>query len=123
MITSSVCFQFKKEDIKLKIEGQCYIYTCDYRVPRVTACPYFDGHFPGRPILPGVAIIDASLEYVRTIQDSPGLEIQGATSIKFLDLVGPDSFVELNAFKKGSDWIVIWLANKKKAAEIIFVLY
>jgi len=27
--------------------------------------PWFDGHFPGRPVLPGIALIDMAFEVVR----------------------------------------------------------
>ena len=48
--------------------------------------PAFPGHFPGRPILPGVVLIDAAMRFAPL---APGMAIRGLASAKFLRPVGP----------------------------------
>jgi 3-hydroxyacyl-[acyl-carrier-protein] dehydratase len=50
--------------------------------------PAFAGHFPGRPILPGVVLLDRALGFVA---GAPGREKagRGIANAKFLSPVGP----------------------------------
>ncbi len=47
--------------------------------------PAFPGHFPGRPIVPGVLLIDA----VQRAVESSGLALSGLAVAKFLSPVAP----------------------------------
>jgi len=38
--------------------------------------PWFDGHFPGRPLLPGIALIDMAFEVVREREARLGKRIR-----------------------------------------------
>ncbi|MHB8743744.1 MAG: 3-hydroxyacyl-ACP dehydratase FabZ family protein [Sulfuricaulis sp.] len=49
--------------------------------------PAFSGHFPDRPIVPGVLLIDA---LQRIIESSSGLVLVGLATAKFLSPVTPD---------------------------------
>ena len=70
--------------------------------------PAFDGHFPGRPILPGVALLAAVLEAVaveprlaESIGTAPRLAV-----VKFLAPVGPGTSLAIS-FRVGAsalDW-------------------
>jgi 3-hydroxymyristoyl/3-hydroxydecanoyl-(acyl carrier protein) dehydratase len=72
--------------------------------------PAFDGHFPGRPVLPGVALLAAVLEaalaeprLAESIGAAPRLGV-----VKFLAPVGPGASLAI-AFRLGSgslDWQV-----------------
>ena len=72
--------------------------------------PAFDGHFPGRPVLPGVALLSEVLEagareplVAECIGDSPRLSV-----VKFLAPVGAGASLVI-AFRLGSrsiDWQV-----------------
>jgi 3-hydroxymyristoyl/3-hydroxydecanoyl-(acyl carrier protein) dehydratase len=72
--------------------------------------PAFDGHFPGRPVLPGVALLAAVLEagageprLAECIGSAPRLSVA-----KFLAPVGPGASLTL-VFRLGSrsiDWQV-----------------
>lgn len=61
--------------------------------------PWFDGHFPGRPVLPGVAILSMVFEMVRRAaleQDRP-VRISGMRRVRFRKPVRPDEqlFIEI----------------------------
>ncbi|MES2687324.1 MAG: 3-hydroxyacyl-ACP dehydratase [Pseudomonadota bacterium] len=60
--------------------------------------PAFAGHFPGRPIVPGVLLLDAAIHAV--LQARHGDAIGGATcqvsSAKFLSPVSPDENLTLS---------------------------
>ena len=51
--------------------------------------PWFSGHFPGRPVLPGVVWLHAAAELVRGFvrRDGRPLEVAGFRNVRFLTLV------------------------------------
>lgn len=52
------------------------------------AHPAFAGHFPGRPILPGVVVLDQAIQLAAGVL-SPGVSIQGLGNAKFFQPVAP----------------------------------
>ena len=52
--------------------------------------PAFAGHFPGRPIVPGVVLLDLALHAIATATGLP-VETGRLGQAKFLRPVGPDS--------------------------------
>ena len=48
--------------------------------------PAFAGHFPGRPIVPGVVLLDHAQH---AIEVATGLQLVGVAAAKFLSPVGP----------------------------------
>jgi 3-hydroxymyristoyl/3-hydroxydecanoyl-(acyl carrier protein) dehydratase len=64
----------------------------DLRVPGELAC--FDGHFPGRPVLPGVAQVDWSARYARERLGLRG-EFSAAENLKFFSVVVPGARLTL----------------------------
>ena len=54
--------------------------------------PWFDGHFPGRPVLPGVAILSMVCEMVRRAALGLGrpVRISGIRRVRFRRPVRPD---------------------------------
>lgn len=50
--------------------------------------PAFAGHFPGRPIVPGVVLLDRAIRCADTLAGTPGTNWQVANA-KFLSPVGP----------------------------------
>ena len=56
--------------------------------------PAYAGHFPGRPILPGVVLLDATLAHLAALQGRP--EAVRIKSAKFLSPVVPGEALALN---------------------------
>lgn len=55
---------------------------------------YFDGHFSGRPILPGVVQVDWVILYGRQYFDLPPI-FRGIRALKFLRVISPDTPIQL----------------------------
>lgn len=68
--------------------------------------PYFEGHFPGNPVLPGVGIVDATLVALSQISDSKNALV---TSAKFLGILKPGDLIQLELSPSGDNaWDAIW---------------
>ena len=79
--------------------------------------PYFNGHFPGQPIMPGVLIIEAMAQATgllgfRTMGEEPQTDmlyiLVGVDKVKFKQQVVPGDQLELHAEllrHKGKLWI------------------
>jgi 3-hydroxymyristoyl/3-hydroxydecanoyl-(acyl carrier protein) dehydratase len=68
-------------------------FELDLRVPADLA--YFEGHFPGLPILPGVVQIDWSVRFARERLGLRG-DFSAAENLKFLSIVRPDARLTLS---------------------------
>jgi 3-hydroxymyristoyl/3-hydroxydecanoyl-(acyl carrier protein) dehydratase len=55
--------------------------------------PAFAGHFPSRPIVPGVVLLDRIMQLVAT---ELGEQVVGVGSTKFLSPVGPGATLEFS---------------------------
>ena len=80
---------------------------------------YFEGHFPGNPVFPAVAIIDATTEAIRTIQHVDSVYITTILSAKFMDLIRPSDVVLIEVSNVGSRWTAQWIKSEKRVAEVI----
>ncbi|MDP4148393.1 MAG: hydroxymyristoyl-ACP dehydratase [Bacteroidota bacterium] len=49
----------------------------------------FDGHFPGRPVVPGVCLIQMVLEATESVLNICPLRLISATQIKFIATIDP----------------------------------
>lgn len=58
----------------------------DWSVPRDH--PAFAGHFPGRPIVPGVVLLDRAILFAEQLSGQPG-SLWQVGNAKFLSPVGP----------------------------------
>lgn len=56
--------------------------------------PSLAGHFPGRPIVPGVVLLDAVLDTIRAHVGEP-IVLESIVSTKFLQAVEPDRRIAL----------------------------
>lgn len=77
--------------------------------------PAFAGHFPGRPITPGVVLLDLALHTLATRLQRPlaGSELSQA---KFLSPVGPDTVLTLTYETGGTGTRFTLLAGERKVA-------
>ena len=75
-------------------EGQATV-----RFPR--SSPFFAGHFPAAPILPGVVLIDAAVQIAARAMRRQ-LRLSQLTNAKFTNAVEPDQVVGLS-FKVSPD--------------------
>lgn len=87
--------------------------------------PFFEGHFPGNPILPAVCIIDISL-YLLSLQN-PEVSLQKIEikRSKFMAMVRPEQDVEIVAESDDEKtWKVLWQAKKdqQKLVQISVVI-
>lgn len=57
--------------------------------------PAYPGHFPGRPILPGVVLLDAALHALATLQGGPAIRGQ-IKAAKFFSPVIPGEALTLH---------------------------
>ena len=55
--------------------------------------PLYEGHFPGRPILPGVGLLDLSIRALAAEGAAP--ELREITSLRLRKLVGPGDALEI----------------------------
>jgi 3-hydroxymyristoyl/3-hydroxydecanoyl-(acyl carrier protein) dehydratase len=67
------------------------------RFSLISAAPFLAGHFPGRPILPGVAIIDAAVMACRSAAGSEKLRLRAISGARFLSTVLPGDDLTLRA--------------------------
>lgn len=58
--------------------------------------PWFDGHFPGEPILPGVAQIGMVFDAIRKAQNRD-LIISGVRRVRFKRMIRPDDRLKIIA--------------------------
>jgi 3-hydroxyacyl-[acyl-carrier-protein] dehydratase len=56
--------------------------------------PSLAGHFPGRPIVPGVVLLDLVLAAIREASAQP-LQLEAIVSTKFLQAVAPAARVDM----------------------------
>ncbi len=51
--------------------------------------PWFSGHFPGEPILPGVAQLEMALDAIKRL-NRKSLRISGVKRVRFKQVIRPD---------------------------------
>ena len=82
------------------------IVNSSWTVPKELS--YFDGHFPGNPILPAIAIIDISNELLNRAL-SKSLYLTSIKTAKFTGLVIPGLTVQIRAILVApAEWQVDW---------------
>jgi 3-hydroxyacyl-[acyl-carrier-protein] dehydratase len=60
--------------------------------------PWFSGHFPGEPILPGIAILSMVMDVIRHHEAEKGrkIRIAGVRRVRFKLLVKPDELLKIS---------------------------
>ena len=66
--------------------------------------PFFRGHFPGRPLVPGVILTEAAAQTAGIAAGESGktYHLSAIRQMKFIKPVHPDSLVEFTASKRGA---------------------
>ncbi len=84
--------------------------------------PYFEGHFPGNPVLAAIAIIDFSLVGISMIMGRK-VSLLKMKKAKFTDVIRPHYKMEIEFTKEAEQqetiWKINWLNNKNKVAELV----
>lgn len=71
--------------------------------------PYLDGHFPGMPVLPAVAMVDAAAFILQRKLQRPDLYLRSVVSAKFLSPIGPGRELEIVTSQTSeSEWQMDW---------------
>lgn len=71
--------------------------------------PYFNGHFPGTPILPAIAIVDASTYVLQRALDQADLRLKAVTVAKFMSPILPNQTVHIEVQKQSeTEWHIEW---------------
>jgi 3-hydroxyacyl-[acyl-carrier-protein] dehydratase len=68
----------------------------DFRVP--ASHPALPGHFPGRPIVPGVLLLDHVIE---TLQQATGDCVEAVREVKFRSALQPDEAAHVVCEREG----------------------
>ena len=63
--------------------------------------PSLPGHFPGRPVVPGVVLLDAAFALI--LAQRPGRGVAGVPSVKFTRPVRPGQDVLVSCDASGGD--------------------
>jgi len=71
----------------------------DVRVPLDS--PWFNGHFPGNPVLPGVAQLDMVFDLIRQNADHP-IRLVAVSRVRFKQMIMPEDRFRLVASPKGN---------------------
>ena len=86
--------RISSEKCLVKTETQVIL---EFSVPKTS--DYFDGHFPGFPVLPAVAQVDIIMRFVSDFFKT-SVELSEIKKIKFTSLIRPDTPLILNIEKK-----------------------
>lgn len=94
-----------------------------YKVLVNPAHEVFEGHFPGQPVLPGVAMVYLSRCLTQKQVPAKELQMKGASQIKFLSLVDPRinaEFTYVNEILKNEDGLISVKGDMKHEATTFF---
>jgi 3-hydroxymyristoyl/3-hydroxydecanoyl-(acyl carrier protein) dehydratase len=85
--------------------------------------PYFNGHFPQTPILPAIAIVDASTYLLQCALGRPDLAVQAVTVAKFMSPIVPDQTVHIELHKEAEkEWQIDWKDGSTSAGRLLATL-
>jgi 3-hydroxyacyl-[acyl-carrier-protein] dehydratase len=57
---------------------------------------FFEGHFPGRPVMPGVLIVEAMLQAAMVVLGSGDMKMKGVEKVKFRQPIEPGDIISIN---------------------------
>jgi 3-hydroxymyristoyl/3-hydroxydecanoyl-(acyl carrier protein) dehydratase len=74
-------------EISQQIQGNDNLLTAEVRVPKES--PWFDGHFPGNPVLPGVAQLGMVFTMIQNTLKDP-VKLTSVSRVRFKQMILPD---------------------------------
>lgn len=96
-------------------------YKINFILPE--SLPYFDGHFPSHPILPAIAVLDISFEFLKIILSNKEFHITSISSAKFFSVIQPKDEIEVNITPtEASAWNIKWTIGNKKVADVFLTI-
>ena len=102
-------------------EGSARPMAVDWKVD--PSLPYFNGHFPGTPILPAIAIVDASTYVLQRALGEPGLRLKAVAVAKFLSPIQPNQQVHIELQKQGEkEWQIEWTDTAQAEPKLLATL-
>jgi 3-hydroxyacyl-[acyl-carrier-protein] dehydratase len=114
MIDVHACFQF----IDVQVQEPAGLITAKWIVPH--DLPYLQGHFPEQPIVPAVAILDATNELLTQALGKP-TELSAVKNAKFTKPLEPAQTVHIECKPLGeNEWTVDW---KIESGELVAKLH
>lgn len=87
--------------------------------------PFFDGHFPGRPILPAVATVQHAFQFLQEQLHAPELKLVEVKSAKFASPIVPNTQVQTTATqRKPNEWELelTEAGSQRELAQLYFVV-
>jgi len=81
--------------------------------------PYFNGHFPQSPILPAIAIVDASTYLLQRVLNRPDLKLKDVVAAKFMSPIQPNQVVHIDLQQlKEDEWQIDWKESSRLVATL-----
>ena len=80
-------------ELELRLETDLEALVVRWVVPEPLS--YLEGHFPGFPVLPGVATIDVTLEAIRRVLGVPSVRLKKLQGAKFKQPICPGQKIEI----------------------------
>lgn len=112
MIEPGKVFRFTLDRITQTADGA----VVGWEIP--SDLPYFEGHFPGNPVFPAVALVEASLECLRQAKGVQG-SLKEIRSGKFTGLLQPSMKVAIHLTLEKDQWRVVWKAFKTEGEAVM----
>jgi len=99
-------------------DGAAILLHCGIRIPLVipSSGPLYEGHFPGRPILPGVGLLDLALRALAAAGASPALREIAALRLRRLVAPGERLDLEVKGFDPDDGRVRF---EVRRAAEVV----
>ncbi len=112
MIQPNTVFDFRIEPIHC--HASCFQAT--WIVPAELA--YFNGHFPGNPILPAIAVLDGSIVFLTMATQDISLRLRKIINAKFSQPIYPGAQIRIIAHKISDNiWDIEWRSSDTDSTE------
>lgn len=66
------------------------------------ASPWFEGHFPGEPVLPGIAQLSMVVDLIQRCSN-PAVGLKAMSRVRFKKLIRPDDRIRIEAVPKAGN--------------------